>query len=63
MQDAQQTTMRQYPVNRLKNENYPFYGDGTSERLFRDGLCLPSGSNLTEEDMIRIFEVFNTLLK
>lgn len=35
----------------------PFYGDGTSERLFEQGLCLPSGSNLTDADFERIFEV------
>lgn len=34
--------------------NAPFYGDGTSERLFAQGLCLPSGSNLTEEDLQRV---------
>ena len=34
-----------------------FYGDGTSEQLFEQGLCLPSGSNLLEEDFERIFEV------
>lgn len=32
----------------------PFYGDGTSERLFELGLCLPSGSNLREDDWLRI---------
>ena len=26
----------------------PFYGDGTSEKLFDNGLCLPSGSILTD---------------
>jgi dTDP-4-amino-4,6-dideoxygalactose transaminase len=35
----------------------PFYGDGTSERLFDRGLCLPSGSNLTAADLSRIREV------
>jgi dTDP-4-amino-4,6-dideoxygalactose transaminase len=44
-------------------ENYPFYGDGTSERLFHDGLCLPSGSNLTKGDMDRIFEVIDKLVR
>lgn len=33
---------------------YPFYGDGTSERLFDTGLCLPSGSNLTQVDLERV---------
>jgi dTDP-4-amino-4,6-dideoxygalactose transaminase len=32
----------------------PFYGDGTSEGLFTNGLCLPSGSNLTKDDFERI---------
>lgn len=36
-------------------ETSPFYGDGTSEELFKNGLCLPSGSNLTEQDFERIF--------
>ncbi len=34
--------------------NCPFYGDGTSMQLFEQGLCLPSGSNLTSEDKNRI---------
>ena len=34
--------------------NAPFYGDGTSEWLFERGLCLPSGSNLTESDLNRV---------
>ncbi|MFT5251026.1 MAG: dTDP-4-amino-4,6-dideoxygalactose transaminase [bacterium] len=37
--------------------NYPYYGGTVSETLFEKGLCLPSGSNLTEEDRIRIKEV------
>ena len=30
------------------------YTNGTSERLFDQGLCLPSGSNLTPEDLTRV---------
>ena len=30
---------------------FPFYGDGTSEHFFKVGLCLPSGSNLTEYEI------------
>lgn len=37
----------------------PFYGTNVSENLFENGLCLPSGSNLTQEDMDRIFAIFN----
>lgn len=40
-------------------ENAPFYGNGVSEKLFDDGLCLPSGSNLTEEEKKRIAEAVN----
>ena len=37
-------------------EKYPKYVNGTSEQLFDKGLCLPSGSDLTEQDLIRIIE-------
>ena len=32
----------------------PYYGSDISEHLFKNGLCLPSGSNLTLDDKIRI---------
>ena len=35
-------------------KHYPAYLNGVSEELFEKGLCLPSGSNLTEEDKYRI---------
>lgn len=34
----------------------PFYGNDTSEKLFEQGLCLPSGSSLTDEDVQRVIE-------
>ncbi|SIQ23473.1 dTDP-4-amino-4,6-dideoxygalactose transaminase [Chryseobacterium sp. RU37D] len=40
-------------------ENAPYYGTNVSEKLFNDGLCLPSGSNLTEEEKVRIAKVIN----
>ena len=40
----------------------PFYGDGTAARLFEQGLCLPSGSNLVDADFSRIFEVLTQIL-
>lgn len=40
-------------------ENAPYYGTNVSEKLFDDGLCLPSGSNLTEDDKARIAQVIN----
>lgn len=35
-------------------ENSPYYGGNVSEQLFENGLCLPSGSNLTDEERERI---------
>lgn len=40
-------------------EKYPYYGGKVCETLFENGLCLPSGSNLTGEDRNRLKEVFN----
>ena len=42
--------------------NYPYYGGNVAESLFEKGLCLPSGSNLTDEDRGRIKAVFEALL-
>lgn len=38
-----------------------FYGNGTADALFRNGLCLPSGSNLTEEERDRIRKVVHSV--
>ena len=38
-------------------QNAPYYGEKVSESLFERGLCLPSGSNLTESDRVRISNV------
>ena len=38
-------------------ENSLYYGNSVAEDLFNKGLCLPSGSNLTEEQKNRIKEV------
>jgi len=35
-------------------KSYPAYVDGTSEKLFQAGLCLPSGPALTDEDIERV---------
>ena len=39
----------------------PFYGNGTSERLFEVGLCLPSGPMLTDQDIERVAQVIKQL--
>lgn len=41
----------------------PFFGNGVCEKAFADGLCLPSGSNLTGEDRERIASVIKTCFK
>jgi dTDP-4-amino-4,6-dideoxygalactose transaminase len=40
-----------------------FFGTGNCEQLFEQGLCLPSGSNLTEEEFNRIFESLTKIFK
>ena len=37
-------------------QGYPYFGDDLSDTLFDNGLCLPSGSSLLEEDKKRIKE-------
>jgi dTDP-4-amino-4,6-dideoxygalactose transaminase len=41
----------------------PYYGDRTSEKLFDQGLCLPSGSNLTDADFARIEGMIGQMLR
>ena len=42
---------------------YPFYSTGVSESLFEKGLCLPSGSNMSDVDMQRIKKTLKQILK
>ncbi|MDP3352592.1 MAG: aminotransferase class I/II-fold pyridoxal phosphate-dependent enzyme [Flavobacteriaceae bacterium] len=44
--------MHQQPVF----EKYPSYTTGVSDDLFKRGLCLPSGSNLSKEDLLRVVQ-------
>jgi dTDP-4-amino-4,6-dideoxygalactose transaminase len=37
----------------------PAYVDGTCERLFRKGLCLPSGPCVTEDDARRVIDIIS----
>ena len=41
----------------------PAYVNGVSENLFQQGLCLPSGSNMRDEDRVRILEVLDGELR
>ncbi|MBW7897505.1 MAG: aminotransferase class I/II-fold pyridoxal phosphate-dependent enzyme [Candidatus Brocadia sp. BROELEC01] len=38
--------------------NCPYYGSGVAEELFNKGLCLPSGSNLSRDDLQRVVNTF-----
>ena len=44
-------------------EGSKFFGSGVCEQLFEQGLCLPSGSNLTEEEFERIFSALSMIFK
>lgn len=44
-------------------EKYPYYGTNVSETLFQNGLCLPSGSNLSAEDFDRLEFVLTDFFK
>jgi dTDP-4-amino-4,6-dideoxygalactose transaminase len=44
-------------------EKYPYYGGSVSEMLFENGLCMPSGSNLSDSDRERITKVLVSILK
>lgn len=43
--------------------NCPAYLDGVSEDLFHKGLCLPSGSNMSDADRERIIKILDKSLK
>ena len=44
-------------------ENFPSYLNGVSQQLFSQGLCLPSDTNMKENEFIRVEKVINKLLK
>jgi dTDP-4-amino-4,6-dideoxygalactose transaminase len=44
-------------------EKYPYYGGTVSESLFDNGLCMPSGSNLSDADRERIAMVLTSILE
>lgn len=48
--------MHQQPVFK----KYPKYLNGISDNLFEKGLCLPSGSNLSEKELDRIYNAIHT---
>jgi dTDP-4-amino-4,6-dideoxygalactose transaminase len=44
-------------------KNVLYFGGNIAENLFRDGLCLPSGSNLSDEEKYRIKNVVETFFQ
>ena len=41
----------------------PYYGGSVSEELFKRGLCLPSGSALSDDDIARVIEVIKSFTR
>ncbi len=44
-------------------EKMPYFGKGIAMKLFKNGLCLPSGSNLTLAQKNRVVEVIRSLFQ
>ncbi len=44
-------------------EGYDFIGEGVSEKIFESGVCLPSDTKMTDEDLNRICEIIKGLWK
>ena len=44
-------------------DNKMYFGANIAETLFNNGLCLPSGSNLTDDDKERIYKVIKKLIE
>lgn len=42
-------------------ERYDFIGEGVSERIFENGVCLPSDTKMTDEDLDRVCDVIKGL--
>ena len=42
-------------------EGYDFIGEGISDWLFENGVCLPSDTKMTDEDLQRVVEIIKGL--
>ncbi len=42
-------------------EKYDFIGEGVSEKIFENGVCLPSDTKMTDEDLNRVCDVVKSL--
>lgn len=43
--------------------DFTMFGSGISDEIFAKGICLPSGSNLSKNDLNRIMEVFEDIFE
>jgi dTDP-4-amino-4,6-dideoxygalactose transaminase len=43
-------------------DQHPGRVDGTSQQLFERGICVPSGSAMTDDDVVRVCDVVRTVL-
>ena len=41
----------------------PYHGIGIDEQLFENGLCLPSGSDMTDEQQDEVIFLVNAMLE
>lgn len=44
-------------------EGYDFIGEGVSEKIFENGVCLPSDTKMTDDDLERVCEIVKGLWK
>jgi dTDP-4-amino-4,6-dideoxygalactose transaminase len=44
-------------------KEFPYYGHEVAETLFENGLCLPSGSNLTPDELNRVVDCIKKVFK
>src|SRR5690606_29137365 len=44
-------------------QEFEFYGNGTADYLFKHGICLPSGSNLTQEERELVLSSIDEILE
>jgi len=41
--------------------DYDFIGEGVSEQIYVNGVCLPSDTKMTDEDLYRVCDVIKSL--
>jgi dTDP-4-amino-4,6-dideoxygalactose transaminase len=44
-------------------KDYPCYTNGFSEWMFEHGLCLPSGSSMTDDDLLRVINAIKSVMR